>query len=132
MSLLLRDYDYALPPELIASRPLADRAASRMMVLHRGSGGSSIGFSPISPPFCAMATSWCSTIRRVIPARAFSDDGRIEFLFLETSGTNRWLCMVKPGRKMQLGRVVSVGGVAGTVVEIQPGGERVLQFEAAR
>ena len=32
------DYDFALPAELIASRPLAERDASRMLVLHRRSG----------------------------------------------------------------------------------------------
>ena len=32
------DFDYTLPEELIASRPLLDRTASRMMVIHRGTG----------------------------------------------------------------------------------------------
>jgi S-adenosylmethionine:tRNA ribosyltransferase-isomerase len=35
VSLALSDYDYALPEELIASRPLPNRQDSRMMVLHR-------------------------------------------------------------------------------------------------
>ena len=35
MSLLTEDYDYPLPESLIASHPLAARAASRMMVLDR-------------------------------------------------------------------------------------------------
>ena len=34
----LADFDYPLPPELIAQEPLADRAASRMLVVHRGLG----------------------------------------------------------------------------------------------
>jgi S-adenosylmethionine:tRNA-ribosyltransferase-isomerase (queuine synthetase) len=38
MSLLTKDYDYHLPPELIASRPLPDRAASRMLVIDRKDG----------------------------------------------------------------------------------------------
>ncbi len=38
MALRTKDFDYHLPDELIASRPLAERAASRMMVVHRGSG----------------------------------------------------------------------------------------------
>ena len=32
------DFDYPLPEELIADRPLPDRAASRMMVIHRDTG----------------------------------------------------------------------------------------------
>jgi S-adenosylmethionine:tRNA ribosyltransferase-isomerase len=65
---------------------------------------------------------------KVIPARAFSDDGRVQFLFLEASGENRWVCMVKPGRKLPLGVSTSVGGVPGKVVEVLAGGERVIQF----
>ena len=32
------DFDYPLPEELIADRPLPDRSASRMMVIHRDTG----------------------------------------------------------------------------------------------
>jgi hypothetical protein len=38
VSLLTKDFDYHLPAELIAAHPLADRAASRMMVIHRQTG----------------------------------------------------------------------------------------------
>ncbi|MFN7342328.1 MAG: S-adenosylmethionine:tRNA ribosyltransferase-isomerase, partial [bacterium] len=38
MSLFTKDYDYHLPEELIASRPLPNRSASRMLVIHRDSG----------------------------------------------------------------------------------------------
>ena len=36
--MLTADFDYTLPEELIASEPLPDRAASRMMVIHRATG----------------------------------------------------------------------------------------------
>src|SRR3954470_10206219 len=36
--MLVRDFDYHLPPELIAQEPLADRAASRLLHLERASG----------------------------------------------------------------------------------------------
>jgi len=68
---------------------------------------------------------------RVIPARAFSDDGKIEFLFLEQIAVNTWKCMVKPGRKMPVGKKVAIGDVTGTVVEILPDGERVIAFEGS-
>jgi S-adenosylmethionine:tRNA ribosyltransferase-isomerase len=70
---------------------------------------------------------------RVIPARAFSDDGRIELLFLEPmpSGPHTWKCLVKPGRKMRLGALVHVGEVAGVVRGIEPQGERIIEFLGA-
>ena len=66
---------------------------------------------------------------RVIPARAFSDDGRIELLFLEPAGGDAWMCMVKPGRKMRVGDELRVGGNRGIVTGICPDGERIIAFE---
>lgn len=130
MSLLLRDYDYPLPKSLIAAHPLPDRAASRMMVLHRGSRQIEHRHFTDFPSFLLPGDLAVLNDTRVIPARAFSDDGRVEFLFLEPAGENRWLCMVKPGRKLPLAATTSVGGVAGAVLEVLPTGERVIQFEA--
>jgi S-adenosylmethionine:tRNA ribosyltransferase-isomerase len=65
---------------------------------------------------------------RVIPARVFSDDGRIETLFLEMLRENVWKCLVKPGRKMRLGATITIRGTAGTVIGIEPEGERIIEF----
>lgn len=67
---------------------------------------------------------------RVIPARVFADDGKVELLFLEAGGENLWKCLVKPGRRMRLGRGITVGGVAGTVREVLETGERWIAFDA--
>ena len=65
---------------------------------------------------------------RVIPARVYSDDGRIEFLFLENLRDHIWKCLVKPGRKMRLGALVHVRDTAGLVIGIEPEGERIIEF----
>jgi len=130
MSNSLRDYDYTLPQALIAAHPLADRAASRMMVLHRAERRVEHRSFSDFPGYLQPGDLAVLNDTKVIPARAFSDDGRFEFLFLETrGGVNRWLCMAKPGRKLQPGVETSVGGVGGVVVEILPTGERVIQFD---
>jgi S-adenosylmethionine:tRNA ribosyltransferase-isomerase len=67
---------------------------------------------------------------KVIPARAFSDDGRIEFLFLEPSPDNHWLCMAKPARKLPVGAWTTVGGTPGIVREVLATGERLIQWDA--
>src|ERR1700722_18485498 len=126
--LLTDDFDYVLPEALIACRPLAERAGSRMMVMHRGEERvEHRGFQDFSS-FLRKGDLVVLNDTRVIPARAFSDDGRIEFLFLEQVAINTWKCMVKPGRKMPVGKQVAVGGVAGEVIEILPDGERVIAF----
>lgn len=130
MSLLTSDYDYTLPPELIATRPLARRDASRMLVLHRAEERIEHRTFADFPSFLGPGDLTVLNNTRVIPARAFSDDGKIEFLFLEPRGGNAWMCMVKPGRKMRLGREITLGGVTARVVGIEPEGERVIEFAA--
>ena len=64
MGLRTSDFHYDLPPELLASRPLPDRAASRMMVLHRDGGRVEHRmFRDLRNTF-APATCWSSTTPR--------------------------------------------------------------------
>lgn len=131
MSLRTSDYDYHLPEGLIARYPLPQREASRMMVLHRE--GERIEHRTFAefPSLLRAGDRVILNDTRVIPARVFSDDGKIELLFLEATGENAWKCMVKPGRKMRLGREVLVGGVRGCVRDVLESGERVIGFDTA-
>jgi S-adenosylmethionine:tRNA ribosyltransferase-isomerase len=129
MSLLLSDYDYPLPESLIAAHPLPDRASSRMMVLHRREQRIEHRMFAEFPSFLQPGDLAILNDTKVIPARAFSDDGRLEFLFLEPRGTLGWLCMVKPGRKLPMGATTTIGGARGIVREILPTGERVIEFD---
>src|SRR5881628_3739735 len=103
MSSALRDYDYVLPRELIAQRPLDHREDSRMMMLKRA--GQSIEHRQFRElkTFLRPHDLLVLNDTRVLPARRFSDDGGIEFLFLERLGPKRWKCLVTPGRKMRIG-----------------------------
>ena len=66
---------------------------------------------------------------RVLAARRFSDDGGIEFLFLERLGPMRWKCMVSPGRKMRIGATTTINNVCLRVDEITAAGERIVRFD---
>lgn len=66
---------------------------------------------------------------RVVNARRFSDDGKIEFLFLEKQDIARWKCLVRPGRKMRIGAQTVMDGSAVRVEEICPDGERIVSLE---
>lgn len=126
--MLTSDFDYALPEELIARYPLSRREDSRMMVLHRD--GERIEHRQFRdfPTYLHEGDLVVLNDTRVIPARVFSDDGRIELLFLEIVRENVWKCMVKPGRKMRMGATVRVREVEGVVVGIEPDGERLIEF----
>jgi len=123
------DFDFMLPDELIARHPLPNRDASRMMVLHRSTA--TIEHRSFAE-FAAYVTPSDLVVlndTRVIPARVYSDDHRVEFLFLEAVSHNLWKCLVKPGRRMKVGAQASIGGVSGEVREILADGERVIAFE---
>jgi len=129
MSLALTDYDYPLPEELIATRPLPNRQDSRMMVLHRREQQIEHRMFAELPQFLLTGDMLVLNNTRVVNARRFSDDGKIEFLFLEKLGTARWKCLVRPGRKMRVGAQAALDGVTLRVEEICPDGERIVVLE---
>ena len=128
MSLRTADYDYTLPDELIARHPLPRREDSRMLVLHRADQRLEHRLFREFQTFLRPGDLVVLNDTRVIPARVFSDDGRIETLFLEMLREHVWKCLVKPGRKMRLGASITIRGTTGAVIGIEPEGERIIEF----
>ncbi|RYD33486.1 MAG: tRNA preQ1(34) S-adenosylmethionine ribosyltransferase-isomerase QueA, partial [Verrucomicrobiaceae bacterium] len=117
MPLLTKDFDYHLPEELIAARPLAERSASRMMVVHKESGVIEHRMFRDFPEYLRPDDLLVLNDTKVIPARVFSDDERTEILCLDRLSPLEWRCLVRPGKRMKVGRTVTVGGINGTVTE---------------
>jgi len=128
MSLKLGDYDYPLPAELIAKRPLPRREDSRMMVLHRNSHTIEHRQFRELKEFLQPDDLVVLNDTRVLAARKFSDAGAVDFLFLEIVGSARWKCLVKPGRKMRVGAKLTVDDVELRVEAVLPEGERVISL----
>jgi S-adenosylmethionine:tRNA ribosyltransferase-isomerase len=126
MSARLSDYNYDLPRELIAQRPPPRRDDSRMMVLHSDTQTIEHRQFRELKTFLRPGDLLVLNDTRVLPARRFSDDGGIEFLFLERLGPTRWKCLVTPGRKMRIGATAKVDNVTLCVEEITSEGERVV------
>src|SRR5262249_34628794 len=118
-----------LPRELIAQRPLERRDDSRMMVLHRA--GQKIEHRQFREvkTFLQPGDLLVLNDTRVLPARRFSDNGAVEFLFLERLGPTRWKCMVTPGRKMRVGAMTTIGDACLRVDEITAAGDRIVTFD---
>lgn len=125
----LSDYDYDLPRELIAQRPLEHREDSRMMVLHRA--GQKIEHRQFRElkTFLQPGDLLVLNDTRVLPARRFSDDGAVEFLFLERLAPACWKCLVNPGRKMRVGATAKIDNVTLRVEQITTDGERIVAFD---
>jgi len=129
MSLKLSDYDYPLPEQLIAKRPLPRRDESRMMVLHRESQTIEHRQFRELKNFLREGDLLVLNNTRVLAARRISDDHAIDFLFLEKLGAGRWKCLVKPGRKMRVGATTKIDNVSLRVEEILPDGERIVALD---
>jgi S-adenosylmethionine:tRNA ribosyltransferase-isomerase len=129
MSTTLSDYDYFLPRELIAQRPLKRREDSRMMVLYRSHRRIEHRHFRELKTFSKPGDLFVLNNTRVLPARRFSDDGAVEFLFLERLSPTSWRCLIKPGRKMRIGATSTLDGICMRVEEITTEGERIVTFD---
>ena len=128
-----KDFWYDLPEELIAQTPLQQRDSSRLLVLGKESGEVSHRhfydiIDYLQPGDCLVMNN-----SRVLPARLLGHrptGGAVEVLLLRDLGDKRWECLVKPGKKMQVGRDVIFGNgeLTATVTAVQEDGNRVVEF----
>jgi S-adenosylmethionine:tRNA ribosyltransferase-isomerase len=107
----MSDYDYVLPPELIAQVPLADRSASRLLDLERGSGDiTHRSFSDL-PDLLREGDLLVLNDSRVLPGRITArrgSGGEVEFLLLREIEPRRWQALIKPARRLRIGEQVIV------------------------
>jgi S-adenosylmethionine:tRNA ribosyltransferase-isomerase len=129
MSARLQDYDFDLPANQIAQRPLPRREDARMMVLDRALGTIAHRKFVELTEFVRPGDLLVLNDTRVLPARRFSDDGTIEFLFLEKLDAETWKCLVKPGRKMRKGAETTLDGRLARVESVCADGERLVRLE---
>ncbi|MHC1786373.1 MAG: tRNA preQ1(34) S-adenosylmethionine ribosyltransferase-isomerase QueA [Christensenellales bacterium] len=128
------DFDYALPPELIAQTPITPRDASRMLVCNRENGRREGHIFRELPSFLRPQDVMVVNETRVIPARLLGlkeDTGvPVEFLLLKRLSTDVWEALVKPGRRLREGARVSFGeGLLRATVGVSlPSGTRQVQF----
>ena len=124
MSTRLSDYDYELPRQLIAQHPLPRREDSRMMVLHCDEQKIEHARFVDLKKFLRDGDLLVLNDSRVLSARHFSDDGKLEFLFLEKVAARRWKALVKPGRRFGRSTVASIQGVQAEAGESFADGSR--------
>lgn len=127
------DFWYDLPENLIAQTPLLQRDASRLLVLDRSSG--EVAHRNFSDVIDYLRPGDCLVMNdsRVLPARLLGhrpSGGAAELLLLRDLGNDRWECLAKPGRKMQIGQsvVFGDGDLEGRVVDVCEDGNRIVQF----
>jgi S-adenosylmethionine:tRNA ribosyltransferase-isomerase len=126
----LSDYDFELPRELIASRPLPDRAASRMMVVDRTTGTVTHRMFRNLPEYIRAGDLLVLNNSRVIPARLLTEDGRIELLLFENLGPARWKAFARPGKRTRPGDTFPIAGTTAHIESVdEEDGTRIVRFE---
>ena len=127
------DFWYDLPEELIAQTPLQKRDSSRLLVLDKETGDISHNHFYQIVDFLRPGDCLVMNDSRVLPARLLGrrpTGGAVELLLLRDLGKNRWECLAKPGRKLQVGQSVIFGDgeLTATVVEVTADGNRIVEF----
>ena len=104
------DFDYHLPPELIAQTPLEPRDSSRLLTLDRASGRVAHHRFPDILDLLPSGAVLVLNRSRVIPARLYGrrkdTGGRVELLLLRREEEGVWQALGKPGRSLRKGSVV--------------------------
>ena len=147
--MLVSDFDYPLPPERIAQQPLAERDASRMLVVERASGALHDSAFRDLPRWLRAGDLLVVNNTRVIRARLFgrraglhaqplsphnaaSKDflkGEVEALLTRQLAAGTWEALVRPGRKIQVGeRLIFAEDVEAEVLQHGEFGQRTLRF----
>ena len=120
------DFDYALPPELIAQRPIEPRDHARLLLTRRGDGSLEHHRFFDLPALLQPGDLLVANDSRVIPARLRtrkSTGGAVELLLLRRTEAGWWLTLARPSRRLRPGTMVSVEG-GGRVYEIEIGARR--------
>lgn len=127
------DFNFELPPELIAQTPIAQRDASRLLTLNKQTGAVEHKHFYDLPTMLRPGDCLVLNNSRVLPARLIGHrptGGACEVLLLVDKGDNVWECLVRPGRKLKPGAEVIFGeGQLKATVEAEvEDGKRLVRF----
>jgi S-adenosylmethionine:tRNA ribosyltransferase-isomerase len=137
------DFDYSLPPELIAQTPAPRRDQSRLLVLDRAQGSiTHRSFSDL-PEYFSPGDLLVLNDSRVLPARLRARNGRthglFEVLLLEENAPNDWWAMMRPGKRAGPGTSIHIldknknpSAFTASVRDLNAEGHRRLAFAGPR
>lgn len=133
------DFHYDLPPDLIAQHPAQKRDESRLLVLHRKSGGIEHRQFRDVAEYLRPGDVLVLNNSRVIPARLRGVNartgGQFEILLLEEAASNEWWAMLRPGKRARIGTQIilrtpagSASSITATVLDTNEEGHRRIRF----
>ncbi|MCI0540556.1 MAG: tRNA preQ1(34) S-adenosylmethionine ribosyltransferase-isomerase QueA [Verrucomicrobiales bacterium] len=136
------DFDYELPVELIAQSPAPERDRSRLMVLERATGRITHGCFADLRQYLRSGDLLLLNNSRVLHARLrgtkAGTGGMIELLLLKENDLNDWWVMLRPGKRVRRGTMLTFhdrrghgSGIDGTILEKNAEGHCRILFSGA-
>lgn len=127
------DFDYDLPEELIAQHPSDKRDECRLMVIHRETGKIEHRHFYDIKEYLRPTDCLVMNDSKVIPARLFGvkeeTGAHVEFLLTKRIDGDRWETMVRPGRRLKPGTVVTFApDFRAEIIDYGEGGTRIVEF----
>jgi S-adenosylmethionine:tRNA ribosyltransferase-isomerase len=129
------DFDYHLPPGLIAQTPVEPRDHSRLMVLNRSDGRVEHRRFFEVVDYLSSGDVLVFNDSRVIPAKLsgkkVDTGGRVELLLLKRLDDSVWEALVKPGKRVSIGTRVEIEGgsrVLAEVIGFSEDGIKLIKF----
>ena len=133
--MMVEEFDFDLPEELIAQTPLEKRDESRMLVLDKKTG--EIEHKKFFDLVDLLNKGDVLVLNdtKVMPARLYGvkeeTDAAIEVLMLKDTGNDTWECLCKPAKRVKLDTVISFGDglLKARCVDIKDEGIRLFKLE---
>lgn len=120
------DFDYVLPPELIAQAPAPERDGARMLVLHRATRRIEHRIVRELPEYLDPGDVAVVNNTRVIPARLYGhkegSGGRVEVFFLEERPDGTWDVLLRSRRRPKPGQRIPLGSGRASAVLLEDSG----------
>ncbi len=131
--MLLSQFDFELPPELIAQEPLDKRDASRMLVLARKNGAVSHDSFSSFPAFFNSGDVLVVNNTKVFPARLYGETesgAKVEVFLVEMESDKLWSTLARPGKRLKVGKRIVFGPeLSGEVVAKDDSGRVSIRFD---
>lgn len=133
-------FDFSLPDDLIALRPVSPRDSARLLIVHEGAKTFEEASVRDLPSFlrdgdvCVFNDTKviAAQLRGVRPARGVSGEAIIDVTLHKREGADVWAAFAKPGRKLEVGDIVRFGAsLSARVAAKNDGGEIVLTFDVS-
>ena len=133
--MMVEEFDFNLPEELIAQTPLKKRDESKMLVLDKITGEIEHKKFHDLVDLLNKGDVLVLNDTKVMPARLYGvkidTDAAIEVLMLKDTGNDIWECLCKPAKRVKLGTVISFGEglLKARCVDIKDEGIRLFKLE---